>query len=103
MNSSVSNKISTLLQFAYKAKKLSFGESVIIGMLSNRINVMVLASDVSPSQMKKYQDKANYYQVKVVSYLTKVELGLLFGKSEVACVGVSDTNMAKRIIDLAEL
>ena len=98
-----SKKIKTLLQFAYKAKKLSFGESVITGMLSNRINVMVVASEVSPTQMKKYLDKANFYQVKVVSFLTKEELGLLFDKNEVACVGVSDKNMAKQFIVLAEI
>ena len=97
------NKISTLLQFAFKARKLSFGESVIISMLSNKVHVMVLASDVSESQKKKYLDKAKYYDIKVVIFLTKEELGLLFNKNEVACVGASDKNMAKQILKLAEV
>ena len=102
MNLLAKNKICTLLQFAYKAKKLSFGESVILSMLSKKVTVMVLASDVSDSQKKKYLDKANYYGVKVITFLTKEELGMLFNKNEVACVGVSDKNMAKQIIVLAE-
>lgn len=102
MNLLNQNKIATLLQFAFKAKKLSFGESVIVGMLSKRIHVLVLANNIADAQKKKYLDKALFYKVKVITYLSKSELGLLFNKNEVACVGVSDINMAKQILLLSE-
>lgn len=95
------NKIATLLQFAYKARKMSFGESVIVQILSNKIKVMVIANDISPSQEKKYLNKASYYEIKVVRCFTKEELGNLFSKNEVACVGISDDNFAKEIIKLS--
>lgn len=95
------NKIGTMLQFAYKSGKLSFGESVIIKMMSSQIKVMVLATDIAPAQEKKYLNKASYYGVKVVRCFTKQELGDLFSKNEVACVGVSDNNFAKEIIKLS--
>ena len=91
-----------MLQFAYVARKLSFGESVIVKMMNSQIKVMVLANDVAPSQKKKYLDKAEYYNVKVVTYLSKSELGALFSKDQVACVGVSDINMANQIIKLTQ-
>ena len=99
---SYQNKIITMLQFAYCAKKLFFGESVIVKMLSNKIKVMVLATDVSSTQEKKYLTKAECYNVKVVRLFTKEELAALFNKNEVACVGISDDNMAKQIIKLAQ-
>lgn len=101
MNSSQENRINTLLQFAYCAKKLYFGENNLIKMMNNQVRVLILTTDISPSQEKKYLSKANYYQVQVVRYLTKQEMGALFNKGEVACVGVSDLNMAKEIKRLA--
>lgn len=100
-SSSPSSKIGTLLQFAYKANKLYFGESVIIRMLSRKVHVVVLAQDIADAQKKKYCDKAKYYQVPAVFYLPKADLGSLFGKNEVACVGVSDPSMAREILRLA--
>lgn len=94
-------KISTLLQFAYKAHKLYFGESVIIEMLSNKIKLVVLATDVSPSQEKKYLNKTSYYGIPTIRILSKSELGDLFSKNEVACVGISDNNFAKEIKKLS--
>ncbi len=102
MTSSAENKISTLIQFAYRAGKVYFGESVIIQMLSGKIKVMILARDVAPAQEKKYLDKAGFYRVKVVRYLTKAQLGELFGKNEVACIGISDASMAREMIRLAD-
>ena len=96
------NKIVTMLQFAYCARKLFFGESVIVKMMANKIKVMVLATDVSTTQANKYLSKAEFYNVKVVRLFTKLELASLFNKNEVACVGISDENMAKQIIKLAE-
>lgn len=102
MDLSIQNKISTLLQFAYCAKKISFGESVIIKMMTGQIKVIVLALDVAPSQEKKYLDKAQHYNVEVIRYLSKSDLGALFSKQDVACVGVSDNNMANQIKKLSK-
>lgn len=96
------NKISTLIQFGYKAKKVVFGESVIMRMLTSRVKIMILATDVAPSQEKKYLDKAKYYNVPVIRYLSKADLGSLFLKEAVACIGIEDINMAKQIKKLSE-
>ena len=96
------NKIKTLLQFPYCSKKLFFGETHIIKMMNQQVTVLVLSNDISASQEKKYLSKANYYNVKVIHFISKQEMGELFNKNEVACVGISDINMAKEIIKLAQ-
>lgn len=96
------SKVSSLLQFAYCAKKLVFGESVIVNMMLSKVKAMVLATDVSSSQEKKYLAKAEYYKVKVIRIYSKSELGDLFSKNEVACVGLLDHNMAEQIVKLTK-
>lgn len=96
------NKIKTLLQFAYCSKKMFFGETNIIKMMNQQVKVLVLSNDISASQEKKYLSKANYYNVKVIHFISKQEMGELFNKNEVACVGINDINMAKEIIKLAQ-
>ncbi len=94
------DRIIALLQFGFCAKKIYFGENVIIRLISNKIKLMVLASDISSTQEKKYLAKAEYYNVDVIRIFTKKELAYIFNKNEVACVGLSDINMAKEIIRL---
>ena len=96
------NKIKTLLQFAYCSKKMFFGETNIIKMMNQQVKVLVLSNDISASQEKKYLSKANYYNVKVIRFISKQEMGELFNKNEVACVGINDINMTKEIIKLAQ-
>ena len=52
MNSQMVNKTITLIQFAYRARKVSFGESVIVKMMSSKVKLMILATDVAPTQEK---------------------------------------------------
>ena len=74
----------------------------IIKMMNQQVKVLVLSNDISASQEKKYLSKANYYNVKVIHFISKQEMGELFNKNEVACVGINDINMAKEIIKLAQ-
>lgn len=71
-------------------------------MMSKKVRLVILATDVSSSQESKYLSKADYYGVKVIRYLTKVELADIFNKNEIACIGLSDDNMAKQIMKLVE-
>ena len=51
---SLKNKIASLIQFAYAARKLCFGESAIVKMMVNKVDILVLASDIAQNQDKKY-------------------------------------------------
>ncbi len=99
---SLQNKIASLIQFAYAARKLCFGESAIVKMMVNKVDILVLASDIAQNQDKKYRQKAAYYQVPTVTVFSKSELGELFSKNEVVCVGVMDHNIASQIKKLSE-
>lgn len=100
MNLQMVNKIVSLIQFAYRARKVSFGESVIVKMMTSKIKLMILAKDVAPTQEKKYLQKAEFYNVKVIRLFSKEELGEIFEKDAVACIGIEDNNISKEIIKI---
>ena len=93
----------SLVQFAYCARKIIFGQNVIVQMMNGKIFAILLANDISDTQKKKYQDKALFYQVPVIDFLSKKEIALLFGKNEVACIGITDKGMAHQLIELNQL
>lgn len=100
MNSQMVNKTITLIQFAYRARKVSFGESVIVKMMSSKVKLMILATDVAPTQEKKYLEKAEFYNTKVLRIFSKQELGEIFEKEAVACIGIEDINLGKEILKI---
>ncbi len=91
-------KIKTMISFALRARKISFGESVL--SRKGKVKLALMASDASESTSKKYLDKLSYNQIRYIVYGTKGELGEVVNKNNVCLLGIEDPNIAKEIIKL---
>lgn len=90
------NKINSLIQFANRANKISYKQTLNHYINKNKLPLVLIASDASNNTL----DKINLSKVKYYSYLTKIELGNLLNKEEVSIIGILDINIAKEIIKL---
>lgn len=86
------------LGLAYKGKRILIGEDVIKDLPKNKIKLIILANDVSENTLKRYQDKANHYQVELIQMFSKEELGQALGKDLVAAIGIKDENLKNKVL-----
>lgn len=91
-------KINTMISFALRARKISFGESVL--SRKSKVKLALMASDASENTSKKYLDKLSYNQIRYIVYGTKGELGEVVNKNDVCLLGIEDPNIAKEIIKI---
>ncbi len=91
-------KIKTMIGFALRARKISFGESVL--SRKGKVKLALVATDASENTSKKYLDKLSYNQIRYKVYGTKGELGECVNKNDVCLLGIEDPNIAKEIINL---
>ena len=91
-------KIKTMISFAVRARKISFGESVL--SRKGKVKLALMASDASENTSKKYLDKLSYNQIRYIVYGTKGELGEVVNKNDVCLLGIEDPNIAKEIIKI---
>lgn len=87
------NKINSLIQFANKANKISYKQTLNHFINKGKIGLILIASDASSNTL----DKIDLKTVTHLNYLTKNELGDLLNKSEISIIGILDKNIAKEI------
>lgn len=91
-------KISSYIGLAMKAGKVSSGEfAVEKAVKEGKACIAVIAGDASQNTKKKFRDMCGYYQVPMIEFKTKEELGRLIGKEFRACIAVTDAGLAKAI------
>ena len=77
----MTDKILNLIGLAMKAGKAVSGEfSVEKCIKSGKAKLLIMAEDASDNSKKKFTDKCNYYNVPVIIYSTKEDLGRALGK-----------------------
>ena len=92
------DKISSYIGFAMKAGKLSSGEfSVEKSVKDGKAFIVIIAGDASANTKKKFKDMCAYYQIPVIEFKTREELGRIIGKEFRACIAVTDAGLAKAI------
>ena len=98
------DKLLSMLGLAYKAGKIKFGGKGVTDAVrgKNKPDLVLLAQDASENSVKKVSDCCTYYQVRLLTaYATKAQIGhMLKGRSDVACVAVTDSGFANAIFDL---
>ena len=98
------DKLLSMLGLAYKAGKIVFGSEGVSGAIrsKNRPPIVLLASDASENSVKRITDGCKYYKVDLITaYVTKQEIGhILKGRSDVACVAVTDIGFANAIREI---
>lgn len=98
------DKLLSMLGLAYKAGKIVFGTEGVVGAIRSRhkVPLVLLASDASDNTVKKITDGCRYYKVRLeTAYVSKKEIGhILKGRSDVACVAVTNEGFAGAICDI---
>ena len=86
------------IRICIKAKKVSFGETMLYDIRSNKAKVVVIALDAGEASKKKVKDKCTSFEVKYFELLTKADLRCLFNK-DISSFCITDENLAKKFIE----
>lgn len=96
----MNNKVLTLLGFATKAGKLSFGmEAVKTSIKTNKTKLVVVAHDVSAKSQKEIAFFTNNKDIKilVLENIDIIELSAAVGR-KCGIISVNDENFAETIV-----
>ena len=86
------------IRICIKAKKISFGETMLYDIRSNKAKVVVIALDAGEASKKKVKDKCKSFEVTCIELLSKQELSYLFNK-DISGFAITDENLANKFIE----
>lgn len=81
------------LGIAYKAKKVIFGEEVLLNIKD--IKLVVIASDISNGSKKRIVSKCEYYGIKYIDKYSCDDISNALGKKNIKTIGIKDEGFAK--------
>jgi ribosomal protein L7Ae-like RNA K-turn-binding protein len=92
------NKVRQLIGLAMRAGKVVSGEELVLREIgSGNVHIVILAFDVAKNTEKKIVGKCTTYQVPVLRYGTRQELGSAIGKVERVVIAVTDPGFSRLI------
>ena len=86
------------IRICIKAKKYSFGETLLYDIRSNKVKLVVIATDAGQASSKKIIDKCKYFEVTYVVMLSKQDLFIIFNK-DISSFGITDENLAIKFLN----
>lgn len=97
----MANKYLNMLGLAYRARKLSMGEDVILkDIQAKRAKLVLIANDIGTRTKKKLIDKCNSYDVPFNIVDDRMTLGNAVGKPARVAVAILDEGFAKKLQSL---
>ena len=92
------DKICSLLGIAMKSGNLVSGELPTLNAIrSGEAGLVVVAGDASDNTKKTFTDKCGYYEVPLITCLTKAQLGHAIGKEYRSSAAVLESGLAGSI------
>lgn len=92
------NKFIQRLGLAMRAGKVVSGEDLVLREVrSKKALLVILSQDAAKNVEKKITDKCNTYQVPLLRFGTRQELGLAIGKPERVVIAITDPGFAQMI------
>lgn len=92
------NKIYNVLGLAFRAGKLVSGdEGVMKAIRSGEAKLVILAEDASANAKKKVQDKCAFYEIPLILFGGRAELGACHGKNDRVVVAIKETGFAELV------
>ncbi|WP_339021590.1 50S ribosomal protein L7 [Spiroplasma endosymbiont of Atherix ibis] len=83
--------------------KLVYGSKLFDQIKNQKVKIIFTTSDMGKSQLKKINDKANFYNIKIINNLFDSEkLSKAIGKTNIKSVGVCDENFVKLLLNKIE-
>ena len=95
------NKIDSLLSLASRARKLISGAEMVekdIKSLKRKTKLIILAEDAKDTVKEIIKYNAEKYNVDLIEYATKKDLGHYIGKAERSVIGITDESFKDGII-----
>lgn len=90
-----------LVGLAYRARKCSTGESIIIkDIQANKVKLLLIASDIGDQTKKKLTDKCSSYDVPYMEVDDRATLAHAIGKQERVAIAILDDGFAKKLQSL---
>ena len=96
-------KIYSYIGLAMRAGQVVSGDDTTLKELKKgKISLVIVADDASENTKKLFKDKSSYRKINQIYFSTKVELGLVIGKSPRAVIGIKDKSLASKITELMQ-
>lgn len=97
------DRILGLLGLANRAHKLSLGMTATQKAIARgHCRLLILATDIARNAEEKVGSEAKRHNVPVTSGGSKDDFGRIFGRREVAIIGVNDSGFAKSLSGLLD-
>lgn len=97
------NKLLATLGLAMRAGKVISGEELVLREVrSGKAHLVLLATDAAKNIEKKMTDKCSTYQVPIIRYGTRQELGNAIGKAERVVIAITDPGFTRSIQKLVQ-
>ena len=97
------NRAYSMIGLANKAGKLVSGEDAVRNSIrSGKVKLAILAEDASANTKKRFTNSAAFYNIALVTWGLKEELGNCIGKSQRSIIGIIDENFSKSVKEKLE-
>ncbi|MBF0714464.1 ribosomal L7Ae/L30e/S12e/Gadd45 family protein [Gemella sp. GH3] len=94
-------KALNLLGLMVRAGKVVTGEDLIIKSIrEDKLNLLLIAIDCGKNTTKKLCDKAEYYNVKVLTCFTTEEISNAIGKNNRVAIGITDIGFSRKLVEI---
>lgn len=89
-----------ILGFAARARKIITGvEAVCMAVKKKRVRVVVLDTNAGDSTRRKTEALCRRWDIPLVFYTDELSISHIIGKSNCRCVGITDADFAKTILE----
>lgn len=80
-----------------RARKLVMGDELLGAITSNKVGLVILATNASDRTKKQYRDKCAHYHVDIIEECTKEEISSAIGMYNRVALGIDDAGFIKMI------
>jgi ribosomal protein L7Ae-like RNA K-turn-binding protein len=92
------NKMFSTLGLAMRAGKVVSGDDTVLkAVRAGEAKLVLLATDAAANAQKKFRDKCSFYQIPLIEYGSRFELGSAVGKVDRVVLAVTEAGFAARI------
>jgi len=71
-------------------------------ILKHKVKLLILSTDASENTIKKFTNYSIKYKFKMIQNFMKEELGNSIGREEINIIGITDRNMAAKLLSIYE-
>ena len=98
----IKQRVSGLIGLAKRGKYVVYGEDLTFRINKGQVKLVIIATDVSEKTKKDLDLTINRKEIDSIQMFTKEELGEAIGHDPVAAVGIKNSGIMKRILELRE-